>query len=117
MYNAKGDQYITVGYGYNAEEIQRPYAVADAQLSYKFLKQKNLEIKLNAKNLFNTVKEYYNNYNSYSVIKGIGSELSTERENLSLMRGASSKYDPNIDKVVYRAYKGRTLSLSMTYSF
>lgn len=117
LYNAKGDQYITVGYGYNAEEIQRPYAVADAQVSYKFLKQKNLEIKLNARNLFNTVKEYYNNYNSYSVIKGNGSELSTERENLSLMRGASSKYDPNIDKVLYRAYRGRTFSLSMTYNF
>ena len=117
LYNAKGDQYITVGYDYNAEEIQRPYAVADAQVSYKFLKQKNLEIKLNARNLFNTVKEYYNNYNSYSVIKGNPGELKTEREAYSLMRGASTKYDPNIDKVLYRAYKGRTFSLSMNYSF
>jgi outer membrane receptor protein involved in Fe transport len=115
LYNAKGDQYITVGYGYNGEEIQRPYAVADAQLSYKFLKDRNLEVKLNARNLFNRVKEFYNNYNSYSVSKG--GNLQTEREMLELLPGATDKYDKNIDKILFRAYSGRIFGVSVNYTF
>ncbi len=115
LYNAKGDQYITVGYGYNGEEIQRPYAVADAQVSYKFLEKRNLEIKFNARNLFNRVREFYNNYNSYSVSKGGASQ--TEREMLELLPGATDKYDKNIDKILFRAYSGRMLGLSVNYTF
>jgi len=115
LYNAKGDQYITVGYGYNGEEIQRPYAVADAQISYKFLKERNLEVKFNARNLFNRVKEFYNNYNSYSVSNG--ENLQTEREMLTLLPGATDKYDKNIDKILFRAYSGRMLGLSVNYTF
>ncbi|MCS3529381.1 TonB-dependent receptor [Chryseobacterium sp. JUb7] len=115
LYNAKGDQYMTVGYSYNAEEIQRPYAVADAQISYRFLKDRNLEVKLNARNLFNRVKEYYNNNNSYSVSKGGTSQ--TEREMWELLPGATDKYDKNIDKIVFRAYSGRIFGLSVNYTF
>ncbi|SMC40089.1 TonB-dependent receptor [Chryseobacterium sp. YR221] len=118
LYNAKGDQYITVGYSYNGEEIQRPYAVADAQISYKFLQNRNLEIKLNVKNLFNRVKEYYNNFNSYAGKKsGSGSGLETERESLELLPGATNKYDKNIDKILFRAYSGRIFGLSVNYTF
>jgi len=117
LYNAKGEQYITVGYAYNSEEIQRPYAVADAQISYKLLRSKNLEIKLNARNLFNRVKEYYNNYNSYSVVKGVGSDYATIRENLELLPGATNKYDKDIDKILFRAYNGRTIGLNVSYTF
>jgi outer membrane receptor protein involved in Fe transport len=115
LYNAKGDQYITVGYSYNGEEIQRPYAVADAQVSYKFLKNRNLEVKFNARNLFNRVKEFYNNYNSYSVAKAGSSQ--TEREMLELLPGATDKYDKNIDKILFRAYSGRIFGLSVNYTF
>lgn len=115
LYNAKGDQYITVGYGYNGEEIQRPYAVADAQVSYRFLRNRNLEVKFNARNLFNRVKEFYNNYNSYSVSKG--GSLQTEREMLELLPGATDKYDKDIDKILFRAYSGRMLGLSVNYTF
>ena len=115
LYNAKGDQYITVGYGYNGEEIQRSYAVADAQISYKFLRERNLEVKFNARNLFNRVKEFYNNYNSYSVSNG--ENLQTEREMLTLLPGATDKYDKNIDKILFRAYSGRMLGLSVNYTF
>lgn len=115
LYNAKGDQYITVGYGYNGEEIQRPYAVADAQVSYKFFKNKNLEVKFNARNLFNRVKEFYNNYNSYSVSKE--GNLQTEREMLDLLPGATDKYDKDIDKILFRAYSGRIFGLTVNYTF
>ena len=115
LYNAKGDQYITVGYAYNGEEIQRAYAVADAQISYKFLRNKNMELKFNVKNLFNRVKEYYNNYNSYSVSKGGASQ--TERELWGLLPGATDKYDKGIDKILFRAYSGRVLGVSVNYTF
>ena len=115
LYNAKGDQYMTVGYSYNAEEIQRPYAVADAQISYRFFKDRNLEVKLNARNLFNRVREYYNNNNSYSVSKSGSSQ--TEREMWELLPGATDKYDKNIDKIVFRAYSGIIFGLSVNYTF
>ncbi|AZA86079.1 TonB-dependent receptor [Chryseobacterium shandongense] len=117
LYNAKGDQYITVGYAYIGEEIQRPYAVADAQISYKLLRDKNLEIKFNVRNLFNRVKEFYNNFNSYSVFKGSGTDYQTEREALELLPGATDKYDKDIDRVLFRAYNGRTFGLSVNYTF
>jgi outer membrane receptor protein involved in Fe transport len=117
LYNAKGDQYITVGYSYNAEEIQRPYAVADMQIAYKFLKNKNLEVKFHVKNLFDRVKEYYNNYNSYSVVRGVGSDYATERENLALLPGSTSKYDKDIDKIIFRARTGRTFGMSINLTF
>jgi outer membrane receptor protein involved in Fe transport len=117
LYNAKGDQYITVGYAYNGEEIQRAYAVADAQISYKFLRNRNLEVKLNVRNLFNRVKEYYNNYNSYVSKKDAGSNLETVRESMELLPGATSKYDKDIDKILFRAYSGRMFGLSVNYTF
>lgn len=118
LYNAKGEQYITVGYEYNGEEIQRPYAVADAQISYKLLKDKNLEIKLNAKNIFNRVIEYYNNVNSFSVdSRPIGGEIGDPREFLGLMPGATDKYDKYVDKILFRAYRGRTFGISVNYTF
>jgi len=117
LYNAKGDQYITVGYSYNAEEIQRPYAVADMQIAYKFLKNKNLEVKFHVKNLFDRVKEYYNNYNSYSVVRGVGSDYATERENLALLPGSTSRYDKDIDKIIFRARTGRTFGMSVNLTF
>ncbi|WP_313092691.1 TonB-dependent receptor [Chryseobacterium flavum] len=118
LYNAKGDQYITVGYAYKGEEIQRPYAVADAQISYKFLQNRNLELKFNVRNLFDRVKEYYNNFNSYLAAKGDGgSTVGTEREAWGLLPGATDRYDKNIDKIMFRAYSGRLFSLSVNYTF
>lgn len=118
LYNAKGEQYITVGYEYNGEEIQRPYAVADAQVSYKLLKDRNLEIKLNAKNIFNRVIEYYNNVNSFSVdTSSVPGSVGSPREFRGLMPGATGKYDKDVDKVLFRAYKGRTFGISVNYTF
>ncbi len=117
LYNAKGDQYITVGYAYNGEEIQRAYAVADAQISYKFFRSRNLEVKLNVRNLFNRVKEYYNNFNSYVNKKDAGSNLETVRESMELLPGATNKYDRDIDKILFRAYSGRIFGLSVNYTF
>ncbi|WP_246236338.1 TonB-dependent receptor [Flavobacterium ajazii] len=115
-HNAIGDQYVLVGFGYDAEEIRMPYAVTDAQISYKFYKEKNLEVKLGVKNLFDSAIETYNNFNSYREETG-ASTGSNPREFYSLSPGATKKFDQDIDQRIFKAWTGRTISLSMTYSF
>ncbi|MEO7976572.1 TonB-dependent receptor [Flavobacterium sp.] len=117
--NAKGDQYITVGYDYEDEEIQRPYSTTDAQLSYRFLKDKNFQVKFNIKNLFNTPIETYNNYLSYKTDNpNWGQEGNTAiRDRYILSPGTSKKYDEDTDELMFRAYRGTTFSLNMNYSF
>lgn len=117
--NAKGDQYITVGYDYQDEEIQRPYSTTDAQLSYRFLKDKNFQVKFNIKNLFNIPIETYNNYLSYKTDNpNWGQEDNTAiRDRYILSPGSSKKYDKDTDELMFRGYRGTTFSLSMNYSF
>ncbi|WP_281310423.1 TonB-dependent receptor domain-containing protein [Flavobacterium flavigenum] len=117
--NAKGDQYITVGYDYQDEEIQRPYSTTDVQLSYRFLKDKNFQVKFNIKNLFNTPIETYNNYLSYKTDNpNWGQEDNTAiRDRYILSPGTSKKYDKDTDELMFRAHRGTTFSLNMNYSF
>ncbi|QSB29004.1 TonB-dependent receptor [Flavobacterium sp. CLA17] len=115
-HNGIGDQYILVGFDYQAEEIRMPYAVTDAQISYKFFKEKNLEVKLGVKNLFDTAIETYNNANSYSKIQDF-EYGSNPRDQTALGAGATDKYDPYIDRKLFKAWSGRTISFSMNYSF
>ncbi|MGQ3087462.1 TonB-dependent receptor domain-containing protein, partial [Flavobacterium sp.] len=115
-HNATGDQYILVGFNYNAEEIRMPYATTDAQVSYKFLKQKNLEFKCGFKNLFDTPIETYSNMNSYTKI--LDNEAGTNpRSQFGLGAGATNRYDEGIDNKFFKAWNGRTVSLSLNYSF
>lgn len=115
MYNAKGDQYNIPAYDYYYEEIQRPYAVADAQISYKMLKDKNLELKLNAKNIFDEIQEYYTNEYSYKTVEP-GAKGSA-REIRKLSPGTTTRYDKGIDAINFRAKNGRSISFSVGYTF
>lgn len=115
-HNAVGDQYILVGFEYFAEEIRKPYAVTDAQVSYKFFKERNLEVKCSFKNLFDAGIETYNNANSYSKIEDIPG-IANPRERFSLGEGATDKYDQDLDREVFKAKNGRTISISLNYSF
>nr|WP_199001788.1 carboxypeptidase-like regulatory domain-containing protein [Flavobacterium sp. ASV13] len=115
-HNATGDQYILVGFDYQAEEIRKPYAVTDAQVSYKFFKEKNMEVKLGLKNLFDTAMETYNNANSYS--KDVDYVYgSNPRDQKALGAGATKKYDEDIDRNIFKAWNGRSINLSLNYSF
>ncbi|RKR04950.1 TonB-dependent receptor [Flavobacterium sp. 90] len=114
--NAIGDQYILVGFEYRAEEIRMPYAITDAQVSYKFFKERNLELKFSMKNMFDTGINTYNNTNSYSTITDVPYGANP-RDRYSLGAGATKKYDEDIDQVVFKAKSGRTLSLSLNYRF
>lgn len=115
-HNATGDQYILVGFDYDAEEIRMPYSVTDAQISYKFFKERNLELKCGVKNLFDSPIETYNNGNSYSTLLDvpIGTNPRSQR---GLGAGATDRYDEGIDRQVFKAWNGRTVSLSVNYNF
>ena len=115
-HNAVGDQYILVGFEYFAEEIRKPYAVTDAQVSYKFFKERNMEVKCSFKNLFDTGIETYNNANSYTKIEDVPSG-SNPRSRFSLGEGATTKFDQDLDREVFKAKNGRTISVSINYSF
>jgi TonB-dependent receptor len=115
-HNAVGDQYILVGFEYFAEEIRKPYAITDAQVSYKFFKERNLELKCSIKNMFDAGIETYNNANSYSKIEDVPTG-SNPRERFSLGAGATTKFDQDLDREVFKAKNGRTISVSVNYSF
>lgn len=115
-HNASGDQYILVGFDYDAEEIRMPYTITDAQVSYKFFKEKNMELKCGIKNMFDSPIETYNNRNSYSHIEDVPVGTNP-RDRYTLGAGATDKYDEGIDRKVFKAWSGRTLSLSVNYSF
>ncbi|MNK42461.1 TonB dependent receptor [compost metagenome] len=115
-HNGMGDQYLLVGFDYLAEEIRMPYGITDAQVSYKFFKDKNLELKCGVKNLFDTAIETYSNVNSYT--KGVKDyQGKNPRDQFTLGAGATDKYDEGIDNKFFKAWNGRTLSLSVNYSF
>ena len=115
-HNAIGDQYILVGFDYQAEEIRMPYSVTDAQMSYKFFKKKDLQLKFSIKNMFDTGVQTYNNANSYSKIEDVPTG-SNPRSRYSLGANASNKYDEDIDQVVFKSWTGRTFSVSVNYEF
>lgn len=115
-HNGMGNQYLLVGFNYNAEEIRMPYSVTDMQLSYKFFKEKNLELKFGVKNLFDTAIETYNNMNSYTKINDY-EYGSNPRDQFGIGAGATDKYDEGIDNKVFKAWQGRTISLSINYNF
>ncbi|AZI20678.1 TonB-dependent receptor [Chryseobacterium taklimakanense] len=117
-YNAKGNQYVQVGYDYKQEEIMRPYSVLDAQISYKMLENKNFQFKLNIKNLLDTAQEFYNNWLSYQTPNPdatVGED--SVRDFYKLSPGATTKYDAGIDELTFRAKNGRQFSLSVEYTF
>lgn len=115
-HNAIGDQYILVGFNYDAEEIRKPYSVTDAQMSYKLGKEKDIELKFGIKNLFDTAIETYNNYNSYSKIVPFEAG-GNPRDQRALGAGATKKYDENLDRTLFKAWSGRSFNFSINYSF
>ncbi|MNY72671.1 hypothetical protein D3C86_2112810 [compost metagenome] len=68
------------------------------------------------KNIFDAGIETYNNTNSYSKIINVPAG-SNPRERYNLGAGATNKYDEDIDQVVFKAWSGRTISVSLNYSF
>ena len=68
------------------------------------------------KNLFDAAIKTYDNSNSYSHIENVPVG-SNPRDRYSLGANATNKYDEDIDKVLFKAKSGRTISVSLSYSF
>nr|WP_295869439.1 TonB-dependent receptor [uncultured Chitinophaga sp.] len=126
LYNKTGRKYMLVGADLKYSELQNPYGKVDAQLSYKCLKNKKLEVVMNISNLFNESILYYNNAASY----GYDSEVKNENNSMDprlgnpvfytqhivLQPGKSDNYDKG-DQVTYRAHTGRRFTLNLNYKF
>ncbi len=116
-HNCNGDQYLLVGDDYEAEEISMPYHTTDVQLSYHFLEDNRLKLKLSLRNIFDTPYVIYNNHNTYSANRpGSGSD-DNPRDRLMRVSGSTDTYDEGIDRILYKAYTGVKLGLSINYSF
>ncbi|WP_415778271.1 TonB-dependent receptor domain-containing protein [Elizabethkingia occulta] len=126
LYNKTGRKYTLVGQEMRYSEMQNPYGKVDAQISYKLMKNKQLEIVLNISNLFNEQVLFYNNLPSYQYDAEVKNEPNKpdprlgnpifERKHLVLKDGYSENYDQG-DVIRYKAFTGRRFSLSFTYNF
>ncbi|MBC9914302.1 TonB-dependent receptor [Chitinophaga varians] len=126
LYNKTGRKYMLVGSELKYAEWQNPYGKVDMQLSYKCLKNKNLEVVLNISNLFNESILYYNNAASY----GYDAEVKNENNRMDprlgnpifynkhivLQPGKSDNYDKG-DQVTYKSHTGRRFTLNLNYKF
>ncbi|MBC9930170.1 TonB-dependent receptor domain-containing protein [Chitinophaga qingshengii] len=126
LYNKTGRKYTLVGSMLRYAEMQAPYGKADLQLSYKCLRNKNLEVVLNISNLFNESILYYNNDASYEYdaeVKNVNNQMDPRLGNPSfytkhivLKPGKSDNYDKG-DQVTYKAHTGRRFTLNLNYKF
>lgn len=70
-FNHSGYKTLTVGMQPQYSEIERPRNQLDAQLSYRFLKSKKLQTRLNMSNLLNSPYRFFiNNQNTYKIKPG-----------------------------------------------
>ncbi|NML21392.1 TonB-dependent receptor [Pseudoflavitalea sp. G-6-1-2] len=126
LYNKSGRKYMLVGSAMRFSELQNPYGKVDAQLSYRFLKNRNLELVLNISNLFNEKLLFYNNHDSYGFdaeVKNENNKMDPRLDNptfytkhIVLKPGKSDNYDKG-DQVTYQSQSGRRFSLSINYKF
>jgi hypothetical protein len=68
------------------------------------------------RNIFDTGIQTYNNANSYSHLEDV-SYGSNPRDRYTLGANATKKYDEDIDQVIFKAFSGRTINVSINYSF
>ncbi|NML41352.1 TonB-dependent receptor [Chitinophaga sp. G-6-1-13] len=70
-FNHSGYKTFTVGLQPHYSEMERPRDQVDAQVSYKFLKDKKLQVRLNVSNLTNSPYRFFiNGKNTYSLKPG-----------------------------------------------
>ena len=137
-FNHMGYKTFMTGMSEELIEYERPRSQLDAQLSYKFLRHKNLDVKLNLSNLLNSPYRFYiNRTETFKVqdrYKGLAnSEFPTQEwsEIYEWKYGFSQKYEEGYyetsadgtqkirvgDKETFNRKVGTSFSLSIGYSF
>lgn len=131
-YNYSGYKVFTVGMQPQYSEMERPRNQLDAQLGYKFLKSKKMEVKLNMSNLLNSPYRFFiNSKNTYKVKPGTDSMTMKEWSDVYEWKyGFSDKYEKgyyetdsegktrrigDIDTFVRKV--GTSFSMSLSYNF
>ncbi len=125
-YNRYGKRVVFASSDRGEDEFEKPRDLLDAQVSYKFLKQKRAELKFNVSNLFNQEQVFYKNQFAAGNPLGFDPRLSSVERypgmNVeSLPPGAAdpkgTSYNKDYDTVVRRFKFGLTYSLNFTYRF
>lgn len=104
VYNKSGRKTYVVASEARLIDYEAPRSQTDAQLSYKWLKNRML-VKLNAGNIFNQASSFYKN-----------DVDPLEKEKEGYKEGTSDKYEAGEQKTFTRYY-GRTFSLQLNYNF
>lgn len=131
-FNHAGYKTFTVGMQPQYSEMERPRNQLDAQLSYKLLKSKKMEAKLNMSNLLNSPYRFFINSSETYKIKP-GSDIMSMREWSDVYEwkyGFTDKYEkgyyePSTDGKLRRIGDtdtfirkvGTSFSLSLSYNF
>lgn len=137
-FNHMGYKTFSTGMAPDIVEYERPRSQMDAQLSYQFLKKKNLAVKMNISNLLNNPYRFYiNSSDTYKLLdKWKGMDISaipaTEWSEIYEWKyGFSQKYENGYyetsedgktkrrvgDKDTFIRKTGTSFSLSASYSF
>lgn len=104
MFNKSGRKTYIVSSSADLIDYEMPRSQFDAQLSYKWLKNK-MQVKVNAGNLFNKASAFYKNAPDPVAAKDPGYQP-----------GKSDNYEAG-ERLTRRAYFGRTFSLQLNYNF
>jgi hypothetical protein len=131
-FNHTGYKVLTVGMQPQYSEMERPRNQLDAQLSYRFLKNKKLQARLNMSNLLNSPYRFFiNNQNTYQTKPG--ADIMSMREWSDVFEwkdGFSDKYEEGYYEALPDGTKrrigdtdtfirkvGASFSLTISYNF
>ncbi|WP_165456358.1 TonB-dependent receptor [Pedobacter kyonggii] len=115
MYNKSGFKTYLVGEAADLVEYERPREQVDAQISYRFLKNK-FEIRINAGNLLNAASTFYRNTASYEPNPDFIPGTSDVSDAQRLKPGFTNKYEEG-DRIMFSQKFGRTYSTTLTWNF
>lgn len=124
-YNRFGKRIVFASPDRGSDEFENPRDLLDLQLSYKFLKRRQAELKLNISDLLNQEQLFYQNQFDLGNPFGFGVPLpSVERYpgGGDLLTAAQkdpkgTSYNKDYDTVVRRYKFGTTFSFNFTYRF
>jgi outer membrane receptor protein involved in Fe transport len=114
-YNKSGRKTTLVSPELNNIEYENPRAQIDAQVSYKFYKNR-FEIKLNAGNLLNKTAIVFRNTGSYEANPDHIAGTSDYITRFRLKPGFTNNLEDG-DQIMFSQKFGRTYSTSITYNF
>lgn len=114
MYNKSGFKTYLANEDATRVEYERPRELVDAQISYRFMKNK-FEIRLNASNLLNSASTFYRNTASYEPNPDAPGGLDYSNA-LRLKPGFTDKYEEG-DRIMFSQKFGRTYSTTLTWNF